>query len=35
LSVSIFEQLDLHELFTEAGLSASATDDPNQLSINF
>jgi hypothetical protein len=35
LSVSIFEQVDLHELFTELGLSASTVNDPNQLLINF
>lgn len=35
LSVSIFEQADLHELFTELGLSTSTANDPNQLFINF
>jgi len=35
LSVSIFEQVDLHELLTELGLSTRITDDPNQLVINF
>jgi len=35
LSVSIFEQVDLHELLTELVLSTRITDDPNQLVINF
>jgi Domain of unknown function (DUF4372)/Transposase DDE domain len=29
LSVSIFEQVDIHELFTDVGLSAPVLDDPN------
>ena len=35
LSVSIFEQVDMHELFSELGLSAPISDDPNQLLINY
>lgn len=35
LSVSIFEQVDMHELFTEIGLAVPASDDPNQLLINY
>ncbi len=35
LSVSIFEQVDLHELFTEIGLVPAILDDPNQLLINY
>ena len=35
LSVSIFEQVDIHELFTEVGLATAIGDDPNQLLINY
>jgi hypothetical protein len=35
LSVSIFEQVDMHELFTEIGLAVPISDDPNQLLINY
>jgi hypothetical protein len=35
LSVSIFEQVALHALFTELGLSTPITDDPNQLLISY
>ena len=35
LSVSIFEQVDMHELFTEIGLAVPGSDDPNQLLINY
>jgi len=35
LSVSLFEQVDVHELFTNVRLSDSLTDDHNQLLINF
>ena len=35
LSVSMFEQVDIHELFTEVGLSGSIAEDPNQLVINY
>ena len=35
LSVSILEQVELHELFTEVGLSTPIVDDPNQLLINY
>ena len=35
LSVSIFEQVDMHELFTEIGLAIPVSDDPNQLLINY
>jgi len=34
-SVSIFEQVDMHELFTEIGLAVPISDDPNQLLINY
>jgi IS4 transposase len=35
LSVSIFEQVDIHELFTEIGLANPLAEDPNQLVINY
>ena len=35
LSVSIFEQVELHELFTEIGLANPLAEDPNQLVINY
>jgi hypothetical protein len=35
LSVSLFEQADIRELFAELGLASTITDDPNQLLINF
>jgi hypothetical protein len=35
LSVSIFEQVALHGLFKELGLSTSTADDSNQLLIHF
>lgn len=35
LSVSIFEQVDIHELFTEIDLAVLISDDPNQLLINY
>ena len=35
LSVSIFEQVDMHDLFTEIGLAVPTSDDPNQLLINY
>ena len=35
LSVNIFEQIPLHELFTEFGLTKRDRDNPNQLLINF
>ena len=35
LSVSVFEQVDMHELFTGIGLSNSTDGDPNQLVINY
>jgi hypothetical protein len=33
--VSMFEQVEVHELFTELGLSNPLGDDPNQLVINY
>lgn len=35
LSVSMFEQVDMHALFTEVGLSHPIAEDPNQLVINY
>jgi hypothetical protein len=35
LSVSIFEQVPLHELFAETGLATLKTEDPNQMVINY
>jgi hypothetical protein len=33
--VSIFEQVDMHELFSELGLLTPISNDPNQLLINY
>ena len=35
LSVSIFEQVDMHDLFTEIGLAVPISDDTNQLLIKY
>ncbi len=35
LSVSVFEQVDMHELFTGIRLTNSTDEDPNQLVINY
>jgi IS4 transposase len=35
LSVSIFEQVHIHQLFEETGLTTSIAVDPNQMVINY